>query len=68
MNINDKINMLEYRIHDIENKLTEHIRILKEDFENLAEGDEEVILSVTEDLKRILIVLKSEKEYLTNQL
>lgn len=68
MNINDKINMLEYRIYDIENKLTEHIRILREDFENLAEGDEEVILSVTEDLKRILVVLKSEKEYLTNQL
>lgn len=67
MNINDKINMLDDKILYYENNLEEHYRILREDLEILLEGDREVILSVIEDIKLIIIALINERQALTNQ-
>lgn len=67
MNINDKINILNDKILYYENNLEEHYRILREDLEILLEGDQEVILSVIEDIKLIIIALINERQALTNQ-
>lgn len=67
MNINDKINILDDKILYYENNLEEHYRILREDLEILLEGDREVILSVIEDIKLIIIALINERQALTNQ-
>jgi hypothetical protein len=65
MNINDKINVLNYRIGLVEYGISEHLRILEED--TLQDGDEQVIRESLSDLYKALSALNEYMQTLTNQ-
>lgn len=68
MNINDKINILNLRILNIQEYINEHNRILDEEYHLLSEGDEEAIKNRLYDLNRSLNALNDFMQVLTNSL
>lgn len=68
MNINDKINILNLRILNIQEYINEHNRILDEEYHLLSEGDEEAIKNRLYDLNRSLNALNDFMRVLTNSL
>ena len=66
MNINDKINILNFRINLLQADISDHLRILEED--TLQDGDEQVIKKSLSDLYMSLNAIEEHLQVLTNSL
>jgi hypothetical protein len=66
MNINDKINILNFRINLLQADISDHLRILEED--TLQDGDEQVIRKSLSDLYMSLNAIEEHLQVLTNSL
>lgn len=67
MNLDDKISVVNSRIDYYNNNLKEHNRILDEEIDLLQPGDEEVILSMINNIQVIIKVLDDVKARLTSE-
>ena len=66
MNIYDKINIIDKRLNTYNINLVEHKRILIEEFDNLQEGDQEVIKDQINQIQSKIAVLIKIKQELLN--